>query len=85
MVSNNAYYQVGTTPPQLLKGVTDSTAITVDPMFVDPAMHDYHPQPGPPASPLIGAGVDIPGISYDMTGKTPRTSPPDIGALQHRR
>ena len=44
------------------------------PMFRDPANGDYGPQP---ASPLVDAGVMIPGINHDYQGAAP-----DIGAFE---
>ncbi len=52
--------------------------VNEDPMFVDYNSWDYHPAPG---SPLIDAGISIPGITTDLDGKT-RGAKPDIGCYE---
>ena len=46
-----------------------------DPMLVDPKRLDFRPRTG---SPLIDAGVEIPGVTDGFQGKAP-----DIGAYEH--
>lgn len=62
------------TTSQMLKNLLAS-----DPLFVDPANHNYHLQPG---SPALAAGDPVFTMSTDHDGVT-RASPPTIGPYQH--
>ncbi len=62
----------------------ESAAICTDPGLTDETYHAYgygNMAPASPASAVVGAGVAIPGISVDYTGKT-RPSSPSIGAYE---
>jgi hypothetical protein len=51
---------------------------TLDPQFTDVAKMNYRPKAG---SPLINAGIAIPGITTDLDDK-PRDGQPDIGCYE---
>lgn len=51
--------------------------ISANPLFVDPSNFNFAV---PQNSPVIGAGVAIPGVTVDYNGK-PRPNPPSIGAF----
>ncbi|HBH84215.1 MAG: hypothetical protein A2X05_11755 [Bacteroidetes bacterium GWE2_41_25] len=86
--SNNTYYRTGTGDLNYVKkdglnvpgsGVPtwEPTAVISDPLFIN-INADWHLQS---ASPAIGKGISITGISFDLDGKTLK-SPPDIGCYQ---
>ncbi|WP_269542802.1 choice-of-anchor Q domain-containing protein [Cerasicoccus fimbriatus] len=59
----------------------DTTSITADPLFVDPANHDYRLRPG---SPAINAGVTIADIKTDLRGVArPEGGAYDIGCYEY--
>jgi hypothetical protein len=60
----------------------ESNALCGDPGLVDETYHPYgygNMSPVGGSSPIVGAGVALPGLSVDFTGKS-RSNPPTIGA-----
>ncbi len=73
--SNNLVY--GNGAPTFANILTAN--LNVDPKLVSPTGSDFHLQNG---SPAIGAGVAMPGLTYDIDGRI-RPNPPSIGAYEY--
>jgi len=77
-IGNNSVFTTNGVPP--LGGANPSDVWMVDPMFVNTATRDFHPQA---ASPLINTGATLPQATNDYDGVArPQGTAPDIGAFE---
>jgi hypothetical protein len=80
LVTNNLTFHARKTCPD--KGLNEQNAVCADPLLTDDTYHSYGygDMSLSSASPAIGAGLAIGGVTKDFAGKK-RSAPPSIGAL----
>ena len=83
ILKNNIVYQNGGTITDIDGvGTLQSTNLTADPRFVNPAVGDFHLQP---SSPAIDAGLTLPEVPTDFDGVSrPQGLAYDVGAYEYR-